>query len=82
MDWFDLEREYIIPFYKSQKVVFVRGEGCWLYDEKGRKYLDLVAGIACIAIGHSHPHFVRRVEEQLRKLVHVSNLFYTTPQIE
>ncbi len=82
MDWFNLEREYLIPFYKRQKVVFVRGEGCWLYDEKGKRYLDLVAGIACVAIGHSHPHFVRRVEEQLRKLVHVSNLFYTTPQVE
>lgn len=82
MDVFELEREYLIPFYKRQRVVFVRGEGCWLYDDKGRKYLDLVAGIACVSIGHSHPHFIRRVEEQLRKLVHVSNLFYTIPQIE
>ncbi|WP_456328337.1 aspartate aminotransferase family protein [Archaeoglobus sp.] len=82
MDWFELEKEYLIPFYRRQKVVFVRGEGCWLYDEKGKRYLDLVAGIACVAIGHSHPHFVERVGEQLKKLVHVSNLFYTTPQIE
>ncbi len=82
MDWFSLERVYLIPFYKRQKVVFVKGEGCWLYDVEGRKYLDLVAGIACVSIGHSHPHFVKRVEEQLRKLVHVSNLFYTIPQIE
>ncbi len=82
MDVFELEREYLIPFYKRHKVVFVRGEGCWLYDERGKRYLDLVAGIACVAIGHSHPHFVRRVEEQLRKLIHVSNLFYTIPQIE
>ncbi len=82
MDVFELEREHLIPFYKRHKVVFVRGEGCWLYDERGKRYLDLVAGIACVAIGHSHPHFVRRVEEQLRKLIHVSNLFYTTPQIE
>jgi acetylornithine/N-succinyldiaminopimelate aminotransferase len=82
MDWFELEKEYLIPFYRRQRVVFVRGEGCWLYDENGKKYLDLIAGIACVAIGHSHPHFVKRVEEQLKKLVHVSNLFYTTPQIE
>ncbi len=82
MDIFELEKEYLIPFYRRQRVVFVRGEGCWLYDENGNRYLDLVAGIACVSIGHSHPHFIKRVEEQLRKLLHVSNLFYTVPQIE
>jgi len=82
MNWFELEKRYLIPFYKRQKVVFVRGEGCWLYDENGKKYLDLVAGIATVSIGHSHPHFVQRVCEQLKKLTHVSNLFYTIPQIE
>ncbi len=82
MDWFERESRVLIPFYKRQKVVFVRGEGCWLYDIKGNKYLDLVAGIATVAIGHSHPHFISKVKEQLQKLVHVSNLFYTTPQIE
>jgi len=82
MNWFEFEKKYLIPFYKRQKVVFVRGEGCWLYDENGKKYLDLVAGIATVSIGHSHPHFVQRVCEQLKKLTHVSNLFYTIPQIE
>ncbi|MEM4524553.1 MAG: acetylornithine/succinylornithine family transaminase, partial [Archaeoglobaceae archaeon] len=52
-----------------------------LYDVNGKKYLDLVAGIACVSIGHSHPEFIERVCEQLKKLVHVSNLFYTIPQI-
>ena len=82
MDWFERERRVLIQFYKRQKVVFVRGEGCWLYDVEGRRYLDLVAGIACVSVGHCHPKFVERVERQLRELVHVSNLFYTTPQIE
>ncbi len=82
MNWFEFEKKYLIPFYKRQKVVFVRGEGCWLYDENGKKYLDLVAGIATVSIGHSHPHFIQRVCEQLKKLTHVSNLFYTIPQIE
>ncbi|MCX8188062.1 MAG: aminotransferase class III-fold pyridoxal phosphate-dependent enzyme, partial [Nitrososphaeria archaeon] len=45
------------------------------------KYLDLVAGIATVSIGHSHPEFILRVSEQLNKLVHVSNLYYTIPQI-
>ncbi len=82
MDWFERESKVLIPFYRRQKVVFVRGEGCWLYDAEGKKYLDLVAGIATVSIGHSHPLFIERVREQLQRLVHVSNLFYTIPQIE
>ncbi|MBO8181509.1 MAG: acetylornithine/succinylornithine family transaminase [Archaeoglobus sp.] len=81
-DVFKKEKELFIPFFSRLPVVFERGEGCWLYDINGKKYLDLVAGIACISIGHSHPAFVERVSEQLRKLVHVSNLYYTTPQLD
>ncbi|MDI9642996.1 MAG: aspartate aminotransferase family protein [Archaeoglobales archaeon] len=81
MDWIEKEKKLIPQVYKRQNVVFERGEGCYLYDLNGKKYLDLVAGIACLAIGHSHPEFVSRVCEQLKKLVHVSNLYYTTPQI-
>ncbi len=82
MKWFELEKKYIIQFYRRQEVLFVRGEGCWLYDENGKKYLDMIAGIATVSIGHSHPYFIKRVCEQLQKLVHVSNLFYTIPQIK
>lgn len=82
MNWFERESKVLIPFYKRQRVIFVRGEGCWLYDAEGKKYLDLVAGIAAVSIGHSHPYFIERVREQLERLVHVSNLFYTIPQIE
>ncbi|MFN3383553.1 MAG: aspartate aminotransferase family protein [Archaeoglobaceae archaeon] len=82
MDWIEKERFLIPQVYRRQKVVFERGEGCYLFDIDGRKYLDLVSGIACVSIGHSHPEFVQKVCEQLKKLVHVSNLFYTIPQIE
>ena len=82
MDWFEREKYALIQFYRRLPVVFVRGEGCWLYDIEGRRYLDLVAGIACVSVGHCHPKFVEKVAGQLRRLVHVSNLFYTTPQIE
>lgn len=82
MDWIEKEKLLIPQVYRRQSVVFERGEGCYLFDVNGKKYLDLVAGIACVSIGHSHPEFVRRVCEQLKKLVHVSNLFYTIPQIE
>ncbi|RLI78875.1 aspartate aminotransferase family protein [Archaeoglobales archaeon] len=82
MDWFEREKKSLIQFYRRQKVVFVKGKGCWLYDENGKKYLDLVAGIAVVAIGHSNEKFVEKVSEQLKKLVHTSNLYYTIPQIK
>jgi acetylornithine/N-succinyldiaminopimelate aminotransferase len=82
MNWFEREAKSLIQFYSRQKVIFVRGEGCWLYDENGNRYLDMVAGIAAMALGHSHPYFIEKVSEQLRKLVHVSNLYYTIPQIQ
>lgn len=82
MNWIERESKVLIQFYRRQNVVFVKGEGCWLYDENGNKYLDLVAGIAAVSIGHSHPQFIRKVSEQLQKLVHVSNLYYTIPQIQ
>ncbi len=82
MDWFERESKVLIPFYRRQKVVFVKGEGCWLYDVNGKKYLDLVAGIATVSIGHCHPTFISKIKEQLQKLIHVSNLYYTIPQIE
>ena len=82
MDWFEREKNALIQFYRRLPVVFVRGKGCWLYDVDGRSYLDLVAGIACVSIGHCHPKFIERLEKQLRELIHVSNLFYTIPQIK
>lgn len=81
MDWIEREKVLIPQVYRRQRVVFERGEGCFLFDINGKKYLDLVAGIACVSIGHSHPEFIQKVSEQLNKLVHVSNLFYTIPQI-
>ncbi len=77
-----MERQYLVPLYKRLNVVFERGEGCYLYDVNGNKYLDLVAGIAVVAIGHSNREFIDRVKNQLEKLVHTSNLYYTIPQIE
>lgn len=82
MDWFERGKDSLIQFYRRQRVVFVKGEGCWLYDENGKKYLDLVAGIAVMAIGHSNKKFIEKVSEQLKKLVHTSNLYYTIPQIK
>uniref|UniRef100_A0A7J2TI60 Acetylornithine aminotransferase n=1 Tax=Archaeoglobus fulgidus TaxID=2234 RepID=A0A7J2TI60_ARCFL len=81
MDWIEKERNLIAQVYRRQNVILERGEGCYLYDINGRRYLDLVSGIACVSIGHSHPDFIEKVCGQLKKLVHVSNLYYTIPQI-
>ena len=63
-------------------VTFVRGEGCLLYDEEGKEYLDLVAGIAVNVLGHAHPDIARALTGQARTLVHTSNLYFTRPQVE
>ena len=69
----------LLPTYARQDVTFVRGEGSWLWDDAGRRYLDLFAGIAVVGLGHCHPAPVGAAVEQLRALWHVSNLYWTEP---
>jgi acetylornithine/N-succinyldiaminopimelate aminotransferase len=69
----------LLANYARAPVTIVRGDGCELYDETGRSYLDFIAGIAVCALGHAHPAIARAVAEQARTLVHVSNLFYHEP---
>jgi acetylornithine aminotransferase len=61
--------------YARQPVAFVRGEGVWLWDESGKKYLDALAGIAVSTLGHAHPKLVRALAEQAGRVLHTSNLF-------
>jgi predicted acetylornithine/succinylornithine family transaminase len=75
----DLEERYLMRTYKRGAVDFVRGEGCYLYDAEGRRYLDFLAGISVCSLGHCHPAVVAAVTEQVERLMHVSNLFYTEP---
>ncbi|MFA5787632.1 MAG: acetylornithine transaminase [Actinomycetota bacterium] len=77
----ELESRVHVPTYRRLRVAFVRGEGCRLWDAEGKEYLDFLAGIAVTAIGHAHPRFVEAVCAQVGRLVHVSNLFYTEPQL-
>ncbi|HDN73669.1 MAG TPA: aspartate aminotransferase family protein [Archaeoglobus sp.] len=82
MDWIQREREVLINLYSRQNVVLERGKGCYLYDTEGKRYLDLVAGIATVSIGHCNPLFIEKIKNQLDKLIHTSNLYYTIPQIQ
>jgi acetylornithine aminotransferase len=72
----------IFQTYGRHPLILVRGEGCHVWDENGKKYLDFVGGIAVCALGHSSTLVTKVLTEQSKKLVHVSNLFYTLPQIE
>jgi acetylornithine/N-succinyldiaminopimelate aminotransferase len=74
-----LERDYLLPTYARFPVAFVRGEGCRLWDEEGNEYLDFLAGISVCNAGHCHPDVVRAVHEQVGRLMHATNLYYTEP---
>jgi predicted acetylornithine/succinylornithine family transaminase len=74
-----LEREYAIPTYVRNPVQFVRGSGCRLWDDQGNEYLDFLAGISVLNVGHCHPRVVAAVTEQAARLTHVTNLYYTEP---
>jgi acetylornithine/N-succinyldiaminopimelate aminotransferase len=82
MDFISRERACIAQTYKRQPVCITQGSGCYVYDEQGKRYLDMVAGIAVNNVGHCCPAVVRSLREQAKKLMHVSNLYYTMPQIE
>lgn len=72
--------EYLFQNYGRINLSFTRGEGMYLYDTEGKKYLDLVAGIAVNCLGYSHPEWVDAMKVQVSKLVHVSNLYYVEEQ--
>jgi predicted acetylornithine/succinylornithine family transaminase len=64
--------------YPPQAVTFVRGEGSWLHDADGKRYLDFLSGLAVTSLGHAHPVVAEAIAEQARTLLHVSNLYGTT----
>jgi len=69
----------VLPTYARQDVTFVSGEGSWLVADSGERYLDLVAGIAVVGLGHRHPAPVAAAHGQLDRLWHTSNLYWTEP---
>jgi acetylornithine/N-succinyldiaminopimelate aminotransferase len=75
-----MSASHLMQTYAPQPVAFARGEGAWLWDTEGRKYLDGLAGIAVNGLGHAHPDLTRAVCEQAAKLIHTSNLFRVPEQ--
>jgi len=71
----------IMPTYPPRALALVRGEGCWVWDDADRRYLDLVAGLAVVSLGHAHPAPARALLDQAARLGHVSNLYWSEPAV-
>jgi acetylornithine aminotransferase/acetylornithine/N-succinyldiaminopimelate aminotransferase len=78
----ELYERYVIPTYGRFDLRLARGQGCEVWDESGKRYLDFGAGIAVTSLGHCHPRVIAAMQRQLASLVHTSNLYYTRPQGE
>ncbi len=81
-NWMPRADKVVMNTYGRQPLVLVKGEGCRVWDDQGKEYLDLVAGLAVCNLGHAHPEVARAAAAQLAQLVHVSNLYYSTPMVE
>ena len=81
-NWMARADKVVMNTYGRQPLVLVKGAGCRVWDDQGKEYLDLVAGLAVCNLGHAHPEVARAAAAQLAQLVHVSNLYYSTPMVE
>jgi acetylornithine/N-succinyldiaminopimelate aminotransferase len=75
-----LDDDFIMKTYRRQPALFVQGAGCRLWDNRGREYLDFLAGIATCSLGHCHPAVVNAITRQAQQLTHTSNFLLTAPQ--
>jgi acetylornithine/N-succinyldiaminopimelate aminotransferase len=75
-------QQVFLPNYAPAPLVVARGEGVWLFDVEGRRYLDLAGGVAVSALGHQHPRLVEAIRAQAGRVLHTSNLYYNQPSIE
>jgi len=77
-----MEAKLLLPTYERQPILFVRGRGVYLWDSRGRRYLDFLSGIGVNALGHNHPAFQAAIKRQAGRLIHISNLFFHEYQAE
>lgn len=71
-----VEAIHLMPTYRRAPLVIERGQGCWVYDVQGRRYLDFLSGIGVNALGYGHPRLLRVLQDQAARVVHVSNLYH------
>lgn len=82
MQYIEEADKLLMPFYSRYSLVVDRGEGVYIYDTDGKKYLDFVAGIAVFALGYGNKEFNDALKNQIDKIIHTSNLYYNVPTIE
>lgn len=75
-------KKYVMNTYGRLPMALVKGEGSWVWDADGKKYLDFVGGLAVNSLGHCHPQVVEAISQQSKKMLHCSNLYWIEPQIE
>ena len=80
--WKQIESDYYMQVVNRMPMVLERAEGTCVYDTDGKRYLDFTAGWAVLNIGHSHPAVTKAIQEQAGKILQMSNLFYTIPQLK
>lgn len=76
------DKKYLAQTYRKQPIALVEGRGAIVKDSNGKKYIDCFSGLAVLNVGHSHPRVLKAINEQAKKLMHTSNLYYILPQIE
>ncbi len=81
-NWMERADKVVMQTYGRQPLVLVKGEGCRVWDDAGKEYLDFLAGLAVCNLGHAHPEVSAAAAAQMRQLVHTSNIYYTTPMVE
>ncbi len=79
---FEKDAKDYLPVFNRYKIVLDHGEGAYLWDNNGKKYLDFLGGIAVNVLGHAYPPLVKAIADQAAKLIHTSNLYYTQPQAD
>lgn len=81
MDWRSLDEQYLVSTYKRLPIAIAKGEGNYLYDTRGKSYLDLFTGLAVNVLGHSNPRIIQALREQGEQFLHISNVFLNPPAI-
>ena len=78
-DWQEIEKKYHMQTFQRLPLTIVKGKGPYVWDDKGKQYLDFVGGWAVTTLGHCHPAVTKALTEQANKLIQTSNQFYTVP---
>lgn len=81
MNTFEQGANVVMNTYNRFPITLEKGDGMYVYDDNGKKYLDFVAGIAVNSLGHNHKKLTKTISEQAQKLIHCSNLYWTKPQV-